>query len=138
LPNEPFVVLVRKGHPAARRRLNLERYLGLDHLLIAPRGLPGSLVDAALERLGKARRVTTRIQHFSSAPYLVARSDLALTCPASVAAMARPFFALRTLSLPLELEVDRTSMVWHERAHRDPSHTWFRTRVSEHFRRARG
>jgi DNA-binding transcriptional LysR family regulator len=136
LPDEPFVVILRKGHPAARRRLTLAKYLALDHLLIAPRGLPGSLVDAALERLGKQRRVTTRIQHFSSAPYLLAKSDLALTCPASVAQMARPYFALSVLPLPLDLPVDGTSMVWHERAHREPAHAWLRTRMAEHFARS--
>jgi DNA-binding transcriptional LysR family regulator len=64
---------------------------------------------------------------------VIGASDLALTCPASVAAMARPFFALRALKPPVELAVDRTSMVWHERNHRDPSHTWFRTLLTRRF-----
>lgn len=134
LPDERFVVLLRKGHPAARCRLTLKRFLALDHMLVAPRGLPGSLVDDALAALGKSRRVTTRIQHFSSAPYVVAQTDLALTCPESVYDMAKAHFKLCALDLPIQLAIDRTSMVWHERAHQEPSHSWLRGKIADHFR----
>ncbi|MCU0682116.1 MAG: LysR substrate-binding domain-containing protein [Polyangiaceae bacterium] len=108
LPPQRFVVLLRKGHPAARGRLDLEAYLKLSHALVAPRGAPGSLVDAALEKLGRERRVVARIQHFVTAPYLVASSDVAITCPALVL---------------------RTSVVWHERAHLDAGHRWLRDQI---------
>jgi DNA-binding transcriptional LysR family regulator len=60
--SEGFVVLLRAGHPALKRRFDLEAFLAWPHLLIAPRGLPGSQVDRHLEQLGKQRRwqVTTR------------------------------------------------------------------------------
>jgi DNA-binding transcriptional LysR family regulator len=137
LPDQPFVVLVRERHPAARGRLDLRRYLSLAHLVIAPRGLPGSVVDDALEKLGEQRRVAARIQHFAAAPFLVVQTDLALTCPASLATLASGHFALRALAPPLELPLDRASMVWHERAHLDPGHGWLRARIAERFARLR-
>lgn len=147
LPAEPFVVLVRADHPLARSRahpranasanasakkkrpLSLEAYLALDHLLVAPRGMPGSLVDDALEKLGRARRVVARLQHFSSAPALVAQSDLAVTCPATVLTAAAPWFPLAALPPPVDLGMDRTSAVWHPRAQDDPGHRWLRGKL---------
>lgn len=129
LPPEPFVVLSRAGHPLAGGKLTLARYLAAEHLLIAPRGLPGSLVDAALEKRGKARRVALRIQHFSAAPFLLATTDLLLTCPAFVAALASGVAPVHRFALPLALPDDRSSLVWHERSHADVGHIWLRDRI---------
>ncbi|WP_437678998.1 LysR family transcriptional regulator [Sorangium sp. So ce131] len=130
LPDEPFVTLMREGHPAASRRLTLERYLELGHVLIAPHGMPGSLVDRALEVVGRRRRVVAQVQHFVTVPFLVAASDLVVTCPAAVAALAAPF-GLRAARPPVELGLDRASAVWHERVHDDPGHRWLRAQLVE-------
>lgn len=131
LPPERFVVLLRRDHPAGRRKLTLDRYVTLAHALIAPRGAPGSIVDTALEALGRRRRVRVRVQHFTTAAHVVAASDLALTCPEGVAAFARSFLPLIERPVPLELPIDRASMVWHERSQHDAGHLWLR----EHVRR---
>ncbi len=131
LPPEPFVVLLRRDHPAARQKLTLDRYVALDHALIAPRGAPGSLVDAALEALGRKRHVRVRVQHFTTAAYVLAASDLALTCPEGVATFARSILPMVVKPLPLELPIDRASMIWHERSQLDAGHQWLR----EHVRR---
>lgn len=131
LPRERFVVLLRTGHPASERRLTLPRYLKLDHLLIAPRAQPGSLVDTALAKLGKQRRVVARIQHFVSAPHIVAQSDVALTCPEIVARVARDWFPVVERPLPLSLPLDEASMVWHDRSQDDAGHQWLRRRIAE-------
>jgi DNA-binding transcriptional LysR family regulator len=134
LPKERFVVLLRGGHRASRR-WGLERYLALGHLLVAPRGLPGSLVDDALHGLGKQRRVAARIQHFTSAPFVVARSDLALTCLETIARIAEPFGLLK-LPLPVELPMDESFLVWHERAQHDRGHAWLRGKIDDFARSA--
>lgn len=131
LPPAPFVVLVRADHPLTKRKrpLSLEAYLSLGHLLVAPRGMPGSLVDTALEKIGQSRRVVARLQHFTSAPALVAQSDLAVTCPVSVFAATSQWFPLAALKPPIELGVDRTSCVWHSRSQDDPGHRWLRGKL---------
>lgn len=139
LPAAPFVVVVRADHPLVRpparapakkqRPLSLEAYLELDHLLVAPRGMPGSLVDSALEKLGRRRRVVARLQHFSSAPALVAQSELAVTCPATVLHATARWFPLAALKCPVDLGLDRTSAVWHPRSQDDPGHRWLRGKL---------
>lgn len=131
LPPQPFTVLLRKDHPAIRRRraLSLDAYLQLGHVLVAPRGMPGSIVDSALEKLGKQRRVVARIQHFTSAPALVAGSELAVTCPASVMAAMAAWFPIAAVAPPIELPIDHTSIVWHPRSQDDPGHVWLRGKL---------
>lgn len=132
IPPERFVVLLRHDHPAARGRLTLDRYVALDHALIAPRGAPGSVVDSALEALGRRRRVRVRVQHFTTAAYLLGSSDLALTCPQSIATFARSILPLVEKPAPLALPIDHASMIWHERSQHDAGHRWLR----EHVRRS--
>jgi len=134
LPPEPFVVLLRADHPSLaslgkRKKLTLETYLSLGHILVAPRGMPGSLVDSALEKLGKSRRVVARLQHFTSAPALVAQSELAVTCPASVMRVMSPWFPITAVAPPVELPIDHTSCVWHPRSQDDPGHRWLRAQL---------
>lgn len=125
LPEAAFVTLLRKDHPQARRQLKLETYLELSHLLVAPRGLPGSLVDRALAALGQTRRVVAQVQHFVSAPYVVASTDLVVTCPGSITPLAEAL-CLHIARPPLELGVDHTCALWHERMQDDPGHRWLR------------
>ncbi len=125
LPPDPFVVLARRDHPVAGGPLTLDDYLAFDHVLIAPRGAPGGVVDAALAALGRQRRVAVRSLHFVTAPLLLPDTDLLLTCPSSVAD-ACSALPLCRLAPPLELPSDRVSVVWHERAQHDPGHAWLR------------
>jgi len=134
LPPDKFVVLLRNDHPTLSRRrkaknkrtLDLATYLELHHLLVAPRGLPGSIVDAALEKQGKTRKVMARIQHFVSAPQVVASTDLAVTCPSAVHRATANWFPIVALPPPLTLPADRVSLTWHERSHEDQGHVWLR------------
>jgi DNA-binding transcriptional LysR family regulator len=49
---EGFVCMVRKRHPSVSSKLTLSQYLGLRHLVVAPSGAPGSIVDTELEKRG--------------------------------------------------------------------------------------
>jgi DNA-binding transcriptional LysR family regulator len=130
LPREPFVVLARQGHPALSGPLTLERYLAFPHVLIAPHGAPSGIVDQALEALGLRRQVSFRVAHFITAPMLLPATDLLLTCPAGVAAHACSLLPLASAPPPLELPIDQSSMVWHERAQNDPGHRWLRELIT--------
>ncbi len=129
LADEPFIVMARNGHPLLRRPLTLERYLDADHLLIAPNGRPGGYVDDALARLGKTRRVTLRVAHFAPAPFLVAKSDLLLTAPRTLARAAAEHVALVQRAVPLDLPPAPSRLAWHERFDRDPGHAWLRAAI---------
>lgn len=124
-----FVCLLRRGHPALRRKLTPARFAALDHVLVSPRGLPGSVVDAALERAGLRRRVARTVASFEIAPYLVADSDYVCTLPERVARQAAGALDVVVRPPPLALQPIVVSQGWHARHDRDPAHVWLREQV---------
>lgn len=122
--------VVRGGHPAAARRLTLARFCDLDHLVIAPRGTPGGVVDDALTALGRTRRVALTVPHFLVAPYVVAATALILTLPSRLADLFVQQLNLVILPPPLEIARVSVHMIWHERTHHDPGHRWFRDQLA--------
>jgi len=126
---EEFLCMLRKGHPAAAAPLTLERWLSLQHLSVAPRGGPGSIVDDALAKLGKQREIALVVPHFLMAPLIVAETDLALLLPARIARRYATLLPLELLPPPLPLAAFTIAQLWHERAHGDPAHAWLRQQV---------
>lgn len=126
---EGFACVVRDGHPTVRRRLDLDRYTALPHLLISPRGEGAGTVDTALALLGRRRRIALRVSWFLTAPLLVATSDLILTAPRTLAEQFAKAHGLRVLEPPLELPTFDVHLVWHERWEEDPAHRWLREAV---------
>jgi DNA-binding transcriptional LysR family regulator len=127
--SEGFIVLMRAGHPALRKRFDLDAFTSWPHLLISPRGQPGSLVDQCLEKIGRKRRVALIVPHFLSAPHVVAETDLLLTCPVGLAERYAPLLGLKTRALPLDLDELPLEIIWHARSQSDPAHRWLRELV---------
>lgn len=126
LHEEPFAVVVRKGHPAIKRRLDLETYVSVGHVLVSVEGRREGAVDRALARLGKSRRVALRVPHFMAAPLAVRSSDLICTIAGSVAQRARELFGLRVFTPPFELPAAQVVALWSQRHDDDPAQRWFR------------
>jgi DNA-binding transcriptional LysR family regulator len=130
LLDERFVCVLRKGHPLAKKRLTLARFLALRHVLIAPLNVGEAPVDATLRAIGRTRRVTVRVPHFLSAPMVVAGSDHVITLPARVvAALGASRFAVHAPPVPVGGFSVR--QLWHERNDADPGHQWLRRVVAE-------
>lgn len=126
--DERFVCLSRARHPAIGRKLTLDDYVSLPHLLVSPGGRPGSVVDSALARLGLRRRVAITVPHFLAALPIVRQSDAIVTIGRRLALASRE--GLRIHAPPLELPGFDVSLFWHERDHADPAHIWFRRMVA--------
>jgi DNA-binding transcriptional LysR family regulator len=127
---EGFTCMVRRGHPEIKQRLSLKRYLAQRHLVIAPSGTPGSLVDTALERRGLERRVALRVTNFLIAPVVVSETDLINTMPTRLARHLAKTYPLRLFPPPLELPHFEYCMSWHPRLDGDPSQRWLREFVA--------
>ncbi|WP_394846456.1 LysR family transcriptional regulator [Pendulispora brunnea] len=126
LYHEPFAVIARPGHPRMGRRLDLGTYLALGHVLVSVEGRRDGVVDRALAKLGKTRRVALRVPHFISAPMAVLHSDHICTIPSSVARRAHELLGLRVLSPPLAVPAAEVVALWPERHENDPARRWFR------------
>jgi DNA-binding transcriptional LysR family regulator len=123
---EGFECLVREGHPATQKRLTVRRYARLEHLLVAPGGRPGGIVDTLLEERGVTRRVAVMVPSFLVVPALLERSDLVATLPRRLARSLTARWPLVSIPPPLPLPSFRLQLFWVERRRQEPLHTWFR------------
>lgn len=129
LYEEDFVIVVRVGHPFADAP-TLDRYCGMQHLVVSLTGDPHGLFDEALAREGRARRVALTVPTFLQALALVAETDL-------IAALPRRLVAIHALRLgltsteapqPLRREKDKIRAIATRAAMTDPGVAWlFRT-----------
>jgi DNA-binding transcriptional LysR family regulator len=128
---ETFACVVRRGGPGTRGPFDLRRYLARPHLLVAPRGRPGSIVDDLLARDHLRRRVAVVVPHFLVAPAIIAASDLVWTAPAGLAHALAARYALTVRPPPLAIPSFAIAMRWHLRLDRDPGLAWLRSLLRE-------
>lgn len=130
LLGDKFVLILRKGHPALRRKLTIARYAALDHVLVSQEDQPG-VVDIALRKHHLRRNVALRLSHFLMVPPIVAATDLVAAIDRSVAMHFSRTLPLQLVAPPLALPAGRIGQVWHERTDASPAQRWFRKLVSE-------
>jgi DNA-binding transcriptional LysR family regulator len=129
LLSDGFLCMVRNDHPKIRSRLTLEKYLEASHLLVAPTGTPGSIVDSRLAERGLTRRVAARVSSFLAVPTLVCETDLVNTGPARLARLWAERFPIRVFPPPVPLPTFDISLLWHRRFDGDPGHAWMRALI---------
>jgi DNA-binding transcriptional LysR family regulator len=122
---EHYVLVARKRHPALKRKLTIDTFSQLDYVIVSPEGggFRGA-TDTALEGRGRKRRVVLSVPHFLFVPEVVARTDLVAMLPSRL--LKDRFDHLQILPAPLEIPSYEMAMIWHERSHLDPAHTWLR------------
>lgn len=120
---EDYVMIVRKDHPILEKKdFSIDDYLKLSHIHISNRKTGLGHVDMTLYRLGFARDIALRAQHFLVAPYIVEQSDLAITT-------TKGFAVDRDLAwkeLPFEIDPLVLHLYWHEANDSDPSSKWMK------------
>jgi DNA-binding transcriptional LysR family regulator len=136
LSHERLACVVRRGHPS-RAKPSIRQYAALEHLLVAPTAPvtaePSGVVDAVLAKHGLRRRIVLTVPHFLVAPFIVERSDLALTAPARLLEPFATSLRLRWLELPLKLAGYTLTQVWAARSRGDEAHRWLRAAVARAF-----
>lgn len=120
---DPFVCVMRKGHPLCGKRLTLKRYLQERHVAVGTERPAASPVDLALAQLGKKREVRLVLPSFAAVLAHVEKSDSVAVVPQRV---ARTHSHLTTHVLPFELEPFELHLVWHPRWTTDPAHLFVR------------
>jgi DNA-binding transcriptional LysR family regulator len=120
---------MRRDHPAARLPLDAARYAALNHVVVSALGQPVTPIDAALARVGLARRVSVTLPGMAALPALLETTDVVATVVVDlVESLLDPArFVARPLPLPMPPVVLR--MAWHERHDRDPAHRWLREQI---------
>ena len=120
-----FVCVVRKDHPRVGRRLTLDRYLELDHIVVSPLGRRSG-VDAALAERGRERRIRRVVPFFNTGLLMTAATDYVLTVSDRAALAMAPRLGLRLVEPPLPLASYSLNLLWHPRLDNEPANRWLR------------
>lgn len=128
--DDGFSCLLRRDHPRRDAPWDLDGYCALRHVLVAPRGAPGSYVDTLLEEHGRRRVIVARVAQFVPAAHIVAGSDAIATLPARLAAVLAPPLGLLVRPPPIPLPRFTIWQQWHARHHTDPAHRWLRALIA--------
>lgn len=122
---EEYVCLMRDDHPLANREtLSLDDFCAQDHALVSYLG--GNfhgVTDAALNAIGRSRRVTLSVCSFLVLPEILRVSDLISVVPRR---LALHHAGLKVFAPPLEIQGFTKTVAWHERTHRDAGYRWLR------------
>jgi DNA-binding transcriptional LysR family regulator len=122
---EEFVCVRRKQRGKAKR-MSLDRFAALGHVLVASPSAGQGPVDQALARAGKSRRVVASVPQFLVAPSLVAETDLVLTTGRRIAEVLAPALGLELFAPPVSLKPFVVRMIWHPRTESDSVGQWLR------------
>ena len=133
-----FVVVARKNHPrlkranvAADEMIPLDLFCDLGHVVFSPAGHLRAMGDAALEKIGRSRRVVMTLPFMSSVLSAVSGSDLVTITPHQLASAMAPRLVLEQYRAPMPLARVELCMTWHKAASHSPGHRWFRQLVAE-------
>ncbi len=132
---ESYSFVFRKNHPIAKEKRNgtipLESFLAWPHILVTVLGGRFSEIDRALEAKGMKRHIALRLPYFSTAPLIVAQTDMLLTLPTRVAQHFASNSNLQCLNTPVEISNFGYRQIWHKRTEHDPAMIWLRRLIKD-------
>ncbi len=132
-----FVLIARRGHgrlaragvaPGAEAPLDL--VADLTYVLFSPEGKLQGMGDAALARVGRARRIAMTLPVMNGVLSAVATSDLCAFVPEQLALARAETLGLSLYQLPFHMPRVEIHMAWHHRDTSSPAHQWLRAQVA--------
>jgi DNA-binding transcriptional LysR family regulator len=118
---DPYCVIMRKGHPLLDRTLTQAVFASSEHVSVAT-GNADTMVDSYLSKHRMRRSIKLKVSHYHVAVDVVAASDLLATVPRIIASAAT---GVCMLPLPMKVQSAAVQMVWHS-MHIDPANQWLR------------
>jgi DNA-binding transcriptional LysR family regulator len=126
-----FACVVRNGHPILSEDWNAHRFAALRHAVVASPAEEGfAQVYDTLSDLQFFGRDPLMVPNASSAPYIIAETDIALVLPLRAARRAAALLPLTVLDVPIDLPAYEVSLLWHERGHRDADCAQLRAEIA--------
>lgn len=130
------VAVMRRGHPAIRRKadgtqfITLEDYLAAPHINVATRGATKNSPEKGLAGFQK-RRIAVTIPHVTALGYILPDTDLVATIPKLCMSLFGSGGELDWAALPFSMDPDLIYMWWHNRGNDDPGLCWLRDVVRQ-------
>lgn len=125
---ERFLCVSRIGHPRIGKRLDLDTYCQLSHILVSQTNHDfRGQVDKALAAVERSRHVRIAVPNFFAAIELVRQSDDVATVPERLARRFKSELAIH--EPPLSVPGFTLALVWHQRSQTSLAHNWLRNLI---------
>jgi DNA-binding transcriptional LysR family regulator len=129
LIEDRYVAVLRRGHPALKKKLTFAALAELEHLAISSSGEDMSFLDQAMQARNAARRVALDVPYLAAGAVLV-QSNLVAILSRNLAQEFRRAHPIEIRDLPLEAPRLRSVMLWHRRFDDLPAHRWLRESIA--------
>jgi DNA-binding transcriptional LysR family regulator len=131
LAQDRLALVMRRGHPMAKKQWMLSHYAAVGHVTVSILGDGRSDLDALLASQGVSRRIAMVTPHFAAALAAVSATDLVTTLSHAFASRFQHEFDLVLVDPPLPNAELRNVLVWAKLQSGDPFLAWMRTVISE-------
>lgn len=130
-----FSMIARRDHPRLTgvppgEPVPLDLFCELDHVLMSPEGRTRAMMDDALERVGRSRRIVMTLPFFGGICRSVAATEVVAMIPRQLARHMASVLGLDLYKSPVPAPVPLIGMVWHRRTTTAPAHRWLREQVA--------
>lgn len=127
LLEDPIVCLMSADHPLAARRMTVDDFRRLQHVVPTPYSMTQrGMIDTVLTSLRIQREECVEAQSFMLAPYLLPGTDLVFTTTRHFARYYADLLPLAIVDSPIDFPPMRFYQLWHARNHHSSSHQWLR------------
>ena len=124
--SDRFVGVARRDHPRVHaRRMSLDDFTALPHVLMSAGGPARGDVDQTLSALGLERRIAVTVPNLHALPYVVEESDIIGVLPGRLALRIAQNRSLGLFDLPIDVEAVTCSMLVLAPLVEQPEITWF-------------
>lgn len=128
LYEEEFVIVARKGHPAAKT-LSPKLLCEMRHVLVSQTGDAHGFLDTMLAEQGLKRRIELTVPNFMMALAIIAESDLIGALPKRLVALHGARFGVVGLQSPLPPRQDKIQLIASKSTLMDIGVNWLFTTI---------
>ena len=131
--HQPYVCLMRAGHPGAAQPLGRTAFQEFDHVRVEAHGTGHAQLEEHLARLKLRRRVRLTVPDYVSLGHVLASTDLVATVPQRFGERVSASLGLVVRPLPVRAPTSTIHQFWHAGLHGDAGHQWLRARIAALF-----
>ena len=128
-----WVCLVNHAQRQVRKKMTLQAYKQLGHVMVTPAASSSQLLEDGLAVNGIERRVIVQIPGYLGLAGIIAASDLIATLPSQIGTVLAAMSNLRVLECPFPMPPFTVKQHWHERYHEDAGNRWLRSEIAALF-----
>ncbi|HEV7344907.1 MAG TPA: LysR family transcriptional regulator [Devosia sp.] len=132
-----LVLAASKGYPALKQagvvpgdEVPLDVFCSLPQVICSTDGGLSTGIDAALNAVGRRRRIVLTMPHFHAVALAIAKGHLVGSLPSQFAELTAELHGLDLFRLPIAAGEMDMGMYWHRRYDREHAHIWLRKQVS--------